>query len=105
MAVNRSSAPRPSALRLLADGLLLGLLLWAPVGWFCTAFSLPVDPLLLYGGLTLLTLLSLTIFSLPLRFGMPLLFLSSLLWGQLVWRIWEDLFAGQAAIQLSLIHI
>ena len=104
MAVNRSSSSRPSALRLLADGLLLGLLLWAPVGWFCTAFSLPVDPLLLYGGLTLLTLLSLTIFSLPLRFGMPLLFLSSLLWGQLVWRIWEDLFAGQAAIQCAVVN-
>ena len=104
MAMTRSPAARPSVLRLLSDALLLGLLLWAPAGWFCTAFALPVDPWLLYGGLTLLTLLSLSMFSLPLRFGMPLLFLSSLLWGQLVWRTWEDLFAGQAAIQCAVVN-
>lgn len=102
--MTRSILSRSALLRILADGLLLLGLLWGTAVGFSTAFRLDVDFRLLSLALGAFALLSLAVFSLPLRFGMPLLFLLALGWGRMVWVWWEDLFAGQASITCSVVN-
>lgn len=91
-------------LAVVMDGLLLLGLLWGCVLCFCTAFTLDVDYRTLTLGIFLLALAALMIFSLRLRFGMPVLLVFSFAWGRAVWLLWDTLFAGQASIQCAVVN-
>ena len=99
--------PRPhihTPVDLLADGLLLWVLLGSSVFSFSTAFDLAVENRALLFGALLFTLFYLAVFSLPIRYGFPLLIAGVTGMGLLLWQVRTLTDAGWASIQCAVVN-
>lgn len=102
--MRRSRAAAVTPVRLLADGLLLGVFLWGCAVCFSTAFSVDVDYGLLLAGCGALTVFYTAVFTLPFRFGLPLLVVGAAGTAALLWQVRYLVWAGWAAVQCAVVN-
>lgn len=89
---------------ILADGLLLLALFVGSVYSFSTAFALDVENNLLLGGVVLLTVCYLVVFTLPVRYGFLLLLVGLAGAALALWQVRTLVEAGWAAVQCAVVN-